>query len=127
MQQTSGERRIRVVVSANSSVSRAGLESIVRNSGLLELAGSFAGLLQLGPYLSGLHPDVLLVELNRDELELVGRAQGLTSLDCSIPTVALMGRAEDTWIARALRSGVKGILPRDASSAEIVWEIGRAS
>jgi DNA-binding NarL/FixJ family response regulator len=37
-----------------------------------------------------------------------------------------MDRAEATWIARALRRGVKAILPRNASSAEIVWAIQAA-
>src|ERR1044071_5064664 len=113
MQKTSGERRIRVVVSANSSVSRAGLESIVRNERSLELVGSFPGLVHLGSQLIGLHPNVLLVELNEDELELFGRPQVLSSLDFSIPIVALMDGGGPTLIARALRSGVRGILPGD--------------
>jgi DNA-binding NarL/FixJ family response regulator len=119
MQRAKGERRIRVTVSANSAVSRSGLESIVRNSALLELSGSFAGLAHLGSQLNDLDPDVLLAELNRAELELFERPQTVSSIDSSIPIVVLIDGAEARWIARGLRSGVKAILARDASSAEI--------
>jgi NarL family two-component system response regulator YdfI len=127
MRKAKGERRIRVVVSANSAVSRSGLESIVRNSALLELSGSFAGLAHLSSHLNELHPDVLLAELNRAELELFERSQPLNFTDSSIPIVVLMDRAEARWIARALRRGVKGILPRNGSSEEIVWAIQAAN
>jgi DNA-binding NarL/FixJ family response regulator len=126
MQKDKGEQRIRVVVSANSTVSLSGLESIVRNSALLELSGSFAGWSQLGSRLRDLHPDVVLAELSSDELESFDRSQALNSLD-SIPIVLLTERADSAWIARALRRGVKGILPRNASSAEIVWAIQAAN
>jgi DNA-binding NarL/FixJ family response regulator len=38
-----------------------------------------------------------------------------------------MERADAAWIARALRRGVKGILPRNGSSAAIVWAIEAAN
>jgi DNA-binding NarL/FixJ family response regulator len=84
-------------------------------------------LAHLNPQLNALHPDVLLAELNRAELELFERAQALNSVDSSIPIVFLMDRAEARWIVRALRRGVKGILPRNTSSAEIVWAIQAAN
>src|SRR5215472_1750485 len=126
MQKAKGKQRIRVVVSANSAVSRSGLESIVRNSALLELSGSFAGLVHLGPQPDGLHSDVLLAELNRAELGLFERLQTSSFIDSSIPIVVLMDRSDARWIARALRGGVKGILPRNGSAEEIVWAIQAA-
>ena len=126
MQKDKGEQRIRVVVSANSAVSRSGLESIVRNSALLELSGSFADWSHLGSRLRDPHPDVVLAELSCDELESFDRSQAPNSVD-SIPIVLLTERADSAWIARALRRGVKGILPRNASSAEIVWAIQAAN
>src|SRR5882757_3682510 len=127
MQKPSGERRIRVVVSANSAVSRSGLESIVRNSEFLKLSGSFAGWSQLGSGMRELQPEVALAELNHDELDSFQGSQSTGSADSIIPIVVLMDRAEATWIARALRRGVKAILPRSASSAEIVWAIQAAN
>jgi DNA-binding NarL/FixJ family response regulator len=127
MQKLSGERRIRVVVSANSAVSRSGLESIVRNSELLKLSGSFAGWSQLGSGMRELQPEVALAELNHDELDSFQGSQSTGSADSFIPIVVLIDRAEAAWIARVLRRGVKAILPRNASSAEIVWAIQAAN
>ena len=127
MQKPSGERRIRVVVSANSAVSRSGLESIVRNSEFLMLSGSFAGWSQLGSGMRELQPEIALAELNHDELDSFEGSQSTGSTDSIIPIVVLMDRAEARWIARVLRRGVKGILPRNASSAEIVWAIQAAN
>jgi len=115
------------VVSANSAVSRSGLESIVRNSELLKLSGSFAGWSQLDSGMRELQPEVALAELNRDELDSFQGSQSTGSTDSIIPIVVLMDRAEATWIARALRRGVKAILPRNASAVEIVWAIQAAN
>src|SRR5882757_8385072 len=123
----SGDRRIRVVVSANSAVSRSGLESIVRNSGLLELSGSFAGWSQFAPRLHEFQPEVVIAELSRDEFDSFEGSQAQGSTDSFIPIVVLIDRAEAAWIARVLRRGVKAILPRSASSAEIVWAIQAAN
>jgi NarL family two-component system response regulator YdfI len=126
MQETGGEQRIRVLVSANSAVSRAGLESIVRNSELLKLSGSFADAILVGSQIRELQPDVLLVELNSDGLDFIERSFPLGSIDSPIAIVALIDHPEGSWSARALHRGVKAILPRNASSAEIRWAIQTA-
>jgi NarL family two-component system response regulator YdfI len=95
MPKTSGEQQIRVLVSANSAVSRAGLESLVRNSEFLKLAGGVANASFLGSQIRDLQPDVILVDLTSDDL--------------------------------ALRRGVKAVLPRNATSAEILWAIQTAN
>jgi NarL family two-component system response regulator YdfI len=127
MHKASGERRIRVLVSANSAVSRAGLESIVRNSEFLQLSGSLADTTFLNTRIRDLQPDVILIELNHEGLEIAEPVASLESLDSSISLVVLMDRPEAGWIARALRRGVKAILPRNASSTEILWSIQAAN
>src|SRR5882762_7727046 len=127
MQKMSGEQRIRVLVSANSAVSRAGLESIVRNSEFLALSGSLADASFLGSQIRDLQPDIILVELNSDGLDFIEHSLPLGSVDSPISIVALVDHPEARWIARALRRGVKAILPRNAASAEILWAIQTAN
>ena len=127
MPRTSGEQRIRVLVSANSAVSRAGLESMVRNSEFLKLSGSFVDPSLLGAQIRELQPDVILVDLASDRLEFIEHSLPLGSVDSPISIVALIDHPEGSWIARALRRGVKAILPRNASSAEILWAIQTAN
>ena len=114
-------------MSANSAVSRAGLESIVRNSEFLALSGSLADASFLGSQIRDLQPDIILVELNSDGLDFIEHSLPLGSVDSPISIVALVDHPEARWIARALRRGVKAILPRNASSAEILWAIQTAN
>ena len=127
MQKTGGEQRIRVLVSANSAVSRAGLESIVRNSEFLKLSGSFADAGLLGSRIRELQPDVMLVELNSNGLDFIEHSLPLGPVDSPTSIVALIDHPEARWVARAMRRGVKAILPRNASSAEIQWAIQTAN
>jgi DNA-binding NarL/FixJ family response regulator len=127
MPKTSGEQQIRVLVSANSAVSRAGLESLVRNSEFLKLAGGVANASFLGSQIHDLQPDVILVDLTSDDLEFVEHSLPLGSVDSPISIVALIDHPEGSWIARALRRGVKAVLPRNATSAEILWAIQTAN
>jgi NarL family two-component system response regulator YdfI len=126
MPKTSGEQRIRVLVSANSAVSRAGLESMVRNSEFLKLAGSVTNATLLTSQISELQPEVILIDLTSDDLEFIEHSLPLGSVNSPISVVALIDRADANWIARALRRGVKAILARNAASAEILWAIQAA-
>src|SRR5882724_5855129 len=123
MPKTSGEQQIRVLVSANSAVSRAGLESMVRNSEFLKLAGGVANASLLGSQIRELQPDVILIDLPSDDLKFIEHSLPLVSIDSPISIVALIDHPEGSWIARVLRRGVKAILPRNASSDEILWAI----
>src|SRR5882672_9299247 len=127
MQKTSRQQRIQVLVSANSAVSRAGLESMVRNSEFLQLGGAVANASLLGSQIRELQPDVILIDLTSDDLELIEHSLPLGSVDSPTTIVALIDHPEAKWIARALRRGVHAILPRNASSSEILWAIQTAN
>jgi NarL family two-component system response regulator YdfI len=127
MSKATEDGRIRVLVSATSAVSRAGLESFVRAVASLELVGSTAGVILLGPRIHELQPDVILAELERNDLQLIERSKLAAGGDLTAPMVALIDQPEPGWIARALRNGVKAILPRNVSPDEILWAIQSAS
>ena len=86
---------IRVVVAARSNIVRAGLESMVRSSASLALADEASA-------------NVLLVDGNGADLDLP-----------SLPTVALIDIGDSSAVNSALRSGVRGVISRDASTEEI--------
>jgi two-component system, NarL family, response regulator YdfI len=138
----------RVVVSASSSLLRAGLESVVRASPGLELAGTAASFASLTQRVEALGPDVVLVALeahNEDalatllgdepaeELDPAPQQKGEVlplpnpSLGGFPPLVVLSENAESAWIAEALRSGVRAVLPRDSTPDEIVAAVKAAA
>jgi DNA-binding NarL/FixJ family response regulator len=86
---------IRVVVAARSNVVRAGLESMVRSSASLALADEASA-------------NVLLVDGNGADLD-----------SPSLPTVALVDVVDPSAVNSAVRSGVRGVISRDAGSEEI--------
>jgi DNA-binding NarL/FixJ family response regulator len=96
---------IRIAVAARSSVVRAGLESVVRGSSALELAGSLDWALIASAELDA---DVLLLDVG-DALpeQLPERA------------VLLLDTSDSALVNAALRSGIRGVLSREAAVDEI--------
>jgi len=96
---------IRVVVAARSSVVRAGLESVVRSSASLDLAGSLDWLLVNS---AEFEADVLLMD--------AGHALPEPSFQ---PAVLLLDTSDAVLVGAALRSGIRGVIPREATPEEI--------
>jgi two-component system, NarL family, response regulator YdfI len=119
---SSGER-IRVLVSATSAVTRARLESFLRGMASLELVGSTAGLTLLLARIQELQLDVILAELERSDLRLIERWRLTGVADSTAPIVALIDQPAPGWVARALRNGIKAILPRNVAPDEILRAI----
>jgi NarL family two-component system response regulator YdfI len=102
---------IRVLVGSRSSVVRAGLESLVRSIPSLEFAGRI-DVSQLAP--SELAGDVLLIEIG-ESIDYDWPALA----DLPIPAVLMLDLAESAVVRSALFSGVRGVIPFDATSEEI--------
>ena len=92
----------------------------------LELAGGAADVIVLAPRIHELQPDVILAELERSDLRLIERWRLTGVADPAAPIVALIDQPAGSWIAQAVRNGVKGILPRNASPDEILRAIQSA-
>jgi NarL family two-component system response regulator YdfI len=101
---------IRVVVGSRSSRVPAALENIIRSSLTLEFAGAVDPDLLSSSNVCG---DVLLFEVSdsdRDSLELA---------DLAIPVILLLDDADSALVSLALRSGIRGVISRDATIEEI--------
>ena len=122
MTKRNGGRAIRILLAAASAVRRAGLETLVKNSPSLKLVGSLQGIRTVAQRVVDLQPDVVLLDLGPQD-------SGFTALpviEGGLPIVALIDEPDSDWTARALRSGVKAILPRDAGMDEILPAIQAA-
>ena len=96
---------IRVVVAARSSVVRAGLESVVRSSSFLELAGALEwALINSAEF----EADVLLMDPG-----------DVLPEQSSQPAVLLLDTSDAALVSAALRAGVRGVISREATSEEI--------
>jgi DNA-binding NarL/FixJ family response regulator len=116
---------IRVVVIANSVITRAGLEALLATSPMLELVGNTASTEILGQYSEPLQPDVVLMEWGDPENDPL---PALLTPDSDVPAIVLlMDEWQQASISEALRSGVRGLLPIEATADEIVKTIQAAA
>jgi NarL family two-component system response regulator YdfI len=107
---------IRLMIAASSAVTRAGLETLAASSPNLELAGSFPDLSAL----DALHPDVVLSALSIENL--------MPPADGHAPAyVLLTNDSQPVWTLEALRLGVRAMLARDVSAAEILAAVDAAA
>ena len=107
---------IRLLIAASSAVVRAGLESLAASSPELQVVGSFADLSGA----EALHPDVILSALPLQETPPPPDGRPL-------PIVLLTNESQPVWTVEALRLGVRAMLSRDASQAEILAAVEAAA
>ena len=107
---------IRLAIAAPSAVVRAGLEALASASPEIELVGSFA---EFAPA-EDLRPDVVLAAIPAREIGPPPDGQG--------PAVVLLtSERQPAWTPEALRSGVRAMLPRDASESQIIAAVEAAA
>ena len=109
----------RVLVLAPSPVARAGLESLLRGAGTVEVIGSVATWAEY----SGDDPDVVLADWENGEDFSIEITDG-------VPEAAWVLMADEpglSGVAEALRSGIRAVLPRHSSASQILAAIEAAA
>lgn len=107
-----------ILIGASSEVVRAGLESLLATVSTFEVVGSFS-ISTASAQVEELQPDIVLLDLDSPEDESMS-----LPIELGIsPLVVLTDNTENSWAVEALRSGTRAILPREATSAEIVAAI----
>jgi two-component system, NarL family, response regulator YdfI len=112
---------IRVLIAAASGVIRAGLESLLRSSANLEVVGSAPDLESLASAVEREQPDVVLADLELQQDGLPRELPGPAAVVLLAPGPA------GPWIAEALRSGVRAVLPRDVPASEMIAAVEAAA
>jgi NarL family two-component system response regulator YdfI len=152
MQQRLGSesRLIRVLIIARSVVMRAGLEALITTNSELEVVGSFTNTELLAQQIEQLQPDVVLLEWSDSDTDrftpllnsnlerdtIISPMDSLPDSAASSPAfhistapvlVALIDDWQQATVTEALRLGVRGMLPGDATASEIVAAIQAAA
>lgn len=117
---------IRVLVAAGSVVVQAGLEAVLATSSELTIVGSSSGITTLAQQVEVLQPDVVLLELELED-EPLSALVALDSRSLDIAIVVLADELQLAWATEALRSGVRAVLPREATANEIVAAVEAAA
>jgi DNA-binding NarL/FixJ family response regulator len=110
-----------VMVYAENSIMRAGLESIIRSHPDLSVIGSSSNSVSLLKRVEELQPDVVLLEWLEDDNEPVWETLQALGTELSRPALIVLADYEDNdWATDALSKGVRAILPQSASTDEII-------
>jgi len=110
---------IRVLIVASSSISRRGLEDLLRASTSLQVVGVLSDLRQLSENLEELQPDVLVAEIAGQDRTLPEEILKLSE-EAPVAVVLLVDDANSERDLDALRNGVRAVLPRNMSPVGIV-------
>ena len=125
MAKENGGGAIRVLVAAASTARRGDLELVVRNNSAFRLVGSVPVLSGLAMRARAMQPDVILVDLPIPDASFTSTAAALDQ--GGIAVVALIDAVDAAWTARVLRAGVRGLVSRESTPAEIRSAIQAAS
>jgi two-component system, NarL family, response regulator YdfI len=106
---------VRVLISAASSITRAGLERLLEKQLSVHLVGAISGADGLPPAISENDPDVVLLHL--EALPSETNWEELIALE--VPIVLLADEADLVSATAALAGGVQAILLGDATGAEL--------
>jgi DNA-binding NarL/FixJ family response regulator len=118
---------MRVLVAATNPIVRAGLESILRTNPALLAIGSSSDTATLAAAIATHTPDMVLMELDLPERESVTEKLVALAAVGELPIAILADTLETDRLAEILRCGVKAILPRSASAAEILPAVEAAA
>jgi DNA-binding NarL/FixJ family response regulator len=93
------------------------LETILREISGLQVIGSIGTLAALGSQLRQIQPAVVVADLPETDPGFLMTVESLPAQSTAM--IVLLDEPDISWSARALRSGVRAILHREASSEEI--------
>lgn len=117
-----------VMVHAENSIMQAGLESILRTHPDLSVVGSSSNSVSLLKRVEELQPDIMLLEWLGEDDEFVWETLQALGNGLSSPAIVVLADIEgNDWATDALKLGVRAILPRRASSDEIIAAVVAAA
>jgi two-component system, NarL family, response regulator YdfI len=109
---------IRVFIVAPSTVSRAGLRSMLADAGF-EAIGSTQDLASIDEALLEFEPDILLVDGMHDAGEAGRGWLALAEVTDQAAVVLLADQPDGAQVAQAFRNGVRAVLPREISTQQL--------
>ncbi len=109
---------IRVFIVAASPLIRAGLQSMLVDS-RVDISGSAADFENISGHLVDVEPDVVLVEMAADAHEELLNALEDIEIAREYAVVVLSEQPRADWLSKALRAGVRAVLPREVTPEQL--------
>ncbi len=110
---------IRILIVASSSISRSGLENLLRASTSLQVAGVLSDFGRLSESVEELQPDVVVAEITAQDRTLPEEILKLSE-EAPVAIVLLVDDANTERDLDAFRNGIRAVLPRNISPSGII-------
>jgi two-component system, NarL family, response regulator YdfI len=110
---------IRVLIVASSSISRSGLETLLRASSSLQIVGLISDFGELSEKVEELQPDVVVVEITGQDTTFPEEIPKLSE-EAPVAIVLLVDDANSERDLDAFRNGARAVLPRNMSPDGII-------
>jgi DNA-binding NarL/FixJ family response regulator len=109
---------IRVFIVAASPLIRAGLQSMLTDSSV-DIAGNAANLESISGQLVELEPNVILIATDADTQEHLLNALEDAEVAQEYAVIVLSEQSNAAWLTKALRAGVRAVLPREVTPEQL--------
>jgi NarL family two-component system response regulator YdfI len=117
---------IRVFIVAASPLIRAGLQSMLADR-RFDVVGSAADLESVSGRLVDVEPDVVLIETGEDAHEELLNALEDAEVAQDFAVIVSSEQPKSAWLSKALRAGVRAVLPRDVTPEQLLAAIEAAA
>ncbi|MHB9023650.1 MAG: response regulator [Armatimonadota bacterium] len=111
---------IRVLIADDHAIVREGLRMILNAQADITVAGEAADGREAVQLAAQLHPDVIIMDISVAELSGIETLRQILEWDGSARIIIVSAQLTSDHLARALRAGARGYLPKTATSAELV-------
>ena len=119
MPRSASDRVIRIVISNDQSIFRAGLRSVLESEQDFAVVGEAASGNEAVAITLERQPDLLLLDWTSDIDDVLTRLRGVSDVKILLVTRGV----EKAELLRALRLGVRGIVPKDAATEQLFKSI----
>lgn len=113
-------RRPRVVLADDHALVRSGLRTLLERDQEFEVVGEAASGVDVLAVIERERPDVVLLDLSMPQLNGIDAAQRLHDTMPEIKVIVVSMHADEAYVLRALKAGVRGYVLKQASETDVI-------
>jgi DNA-binding NarL/FixJ family response regulator len=119
---------IKIIVAEDNEVVRNGIARLLNSEPDMEVIAEAENGLEVIEFLKeGIHPDVVLADLNMPILDGIGLSDQITATFSAIKVIILTMHWRIEFVERALKAGAKGYLLKDGDFEQLMEGIRTVS
>jgi two-component system, NarL family, response regulator NreC len=113
-------RKIRIVLADDHQLMRSGLRLVIEQQPDLSVVGEAGDGREAVALANSLRPDVAVMDISMPSLSGIEAAHQITQAHPGIGVIVLSMHADESYVLRALKAGVKGYLLKDSADSDLI-------